>query len=87
MIIITIFSVISAIATCIIAYSSHRLAKNINKSTGQHRQELYDLYQAMVVATFISGPAGSNLNAQKDNIKTFKKLYNDKTKIFPADAN
>ena len=71
-------SCVSSIATVVIgyyAYQSHKLAE-------QHRQELADLYQAIVIATLLSGTSGQNEKATNKAIEIFSKNYKGEIKIF-----
>lgn len=94
--IIAIAAAINAIAAVVIACyacASNKLANNVHKlelkiqkqakaSMEKHRQELYDLYQAIVISTLLSGTSGSNANSINDVIEQFKKRYSGKTQIF-----
>jgi len=79
---IIISSAISALATIAIAYyafRAHNLTKEMRRTQENRDQEVSDLYQAIVIATLLSGPTASNIGSLTP---TFEKLYNGKTKIF-----
>ena len=82
-IVVGIATLISAIATLVIAfyaYSSIKLSKEIHNKSEQHQQELSDLYQAIVVATLLSGPSSVGAFASAKQI--FSTTYKGKTPIF-----
>lgn len=86
--------VVTAIATCVIAYysyASNRLAnemklqdaryqERLEKLSKHHQSELSDLYQAITIATLMGG--SSNTNVVKELIKTFNQYYCGNIKIF-----
>ena len=77
---IIVFSLISAIATCAIAYyayENHQLTQKIMSKDKEHKQEISDLYRAIVIsALFCAG------DSSHTKMESFKKLYNEKNKIF-----
>ena len=80
---IVISSIITALATlAIAAYArySYKLTKELQISSNKHQQEISDLYQAIVISTLFSGPAGEG--AYDEAVNRFKKTYKGKTKIF-----
>lgn len=92
---ITLTSIlITAIATCFIAYYSKvssNLAKEIKnqdksyresleKLTKLHHKDLSDLYQAIVIAMLMGG--SSNSTVVTGLIKTFKEHYKGEIEIF-----
>ncbi|VVC75016.1 hypothetical protein AQUSIP_02900 [Aquicella siphonis] len=79
----------TAVATIVIAwfsYVSNKLAKEIKRQDISHKNELSDLYQAIVIviATIVGGQ-GSNTGAVNGCIQTFKQHHKGVTKIFKDD--
>ncbi len=93
-VIICISTVVTAIATVILAIYARINAKLTNEIRSQdgnfkeaiqnmtinHHKELSDLYQALVISTLISGNSDSSVVYTA--ITTFKGLYTGTTKIF-----
>lgn len=87
----TISICLTAVATCVIAiYSllSFKLSQELKraneiKTAGdqEFREQVRDLYQAIVIATLISGPSGYELDGNRV-LGKFSSLYNGKTEIF-----
>jgi predicted PurR-regulated permease PerM len=79
--IITVIAIIiTAIATGVIAYyatQSHKLASKIQIRDDEFRQQIKDLYQAIVVSNVIEPSPGDTSKA----IKHFKEFYKGKTPI------
>jgi len=76
-------AIINILAVCVIAYyafESHRLANDLTEINEKHQQELRDLYQAIVIATILSGPSGTG--AVDKAIKIFKQHYSGEAAIF-----
>lgn len=74
---------ISAIATVVIAACAvinYKMYLNIQEKNEEYRERTQDLYQAIVVATLLSGP--SSYGSFEDCKEFFKKHYSGKTKIF-----
>ena len=88
--VIAVSSAITGIATAFIACygrRSHQLTLQLkateeqrSKREEEFRQQLSDLYQAIVIATLLSG--NSNLGALVEAKLAFEGLYKGKTKIF-----
>ncbi len=88
--IMTISTSIMAMATvslAFFAYQSNRLAKEIKRTNDlreaedrEFRQQVSDLYQAIVVSTLISGPSSYGTFGQAKDV--FKSQYRGKTSIF-----
>jgi undecaprenyl pyrophosphate phosphatase UppP len=77
-ILIVISAAITAVATVFIARyarSSNMLSKEFQNLSKLHKQELSDLYQAIVIATLMTYPHGGA-------IEKFNKMYKGKTVIF-----
>jgi len=82
-------AIITAVATGVIAYyawRSHQISEAIIKLTQKRdddeiefKQQVKDLYQAIVVSNIVGTPHGANSN---EPIAAFKKLYKGNTKIF-----
>lgn len=75
-----IFLIISTIATCVIAYyafESHNLTRALMLKDKHHKQEINDLYRAIVISNLFC--AGESTDTK---MKSFKDLYTGKTKIF-----
>ncbi len=83
-------AVVTTIATVMIwvyAHRSHQLAMALKqvdemrtRKDEEFRQQLRDLYQAIVVATLLGAPAG--VVGVKPAIAQFEALYTGKTEIF-----
>lgn len=77
------FTLISAIATAVIAYftwQNYKMYQAIQDKDEEYKKQTSDLYQAIVVATLLSGPSSYGaFNQCKD---AFKATYSGKTKIF-----
>ncbi|MFH1310470.1 MAG: hypothetical protein ABIH85_07335 [Candidatus Omnitrophota bacterium] len=80
---IIVSAVISAIATIVIAYftwQTHKMYLKIQEKDEEHKEQTRDLYQAIVVATLLSGPSSYGaFNQCKD---AFNATYSGKTEIF-----
>ncbi|HOX22222.1 MAG TPA: hypothetical protein PLL10_02065 [Elusimicrobiales bacterium] len=83
----TAFSALATIVIAVWAYKSHKLAEEIKKSTDvqkkendEYRTQVSDLYQAIAIATLISGP--SSTGGADAAIKCFKNHYKGKTPVF-----
>ena len=91
---ITVSAFISAVATVFIALyvrRSHQLAQEIKRSNEQKtgrdeefRQQVSHLYQAIVIATLLSGPSGRGQYIEAK--KLFESQYNGETPIFKPKA-
>lgn len=78
---------VSAVSTAVIgyfAYVSFKLQNAVNLKADQHRQELADLYQAIVIATILSGISGTNTGEIKKQMNNFNEHYSGNTIIFPC---
>ncbi|RLD18703.1 MAG: hypothetical protein DRI36_00765 [Caldiserica bacterium] len=73
---IVVSSIVSAIATLAIAIFTYL---NFRKDK-KFKQELKDLYQAIVIATILSGPTSYGEFEKAKNV--FKEVYKGKTDIF-----
>jgi len=88
------WTIVTAIATIVIAYlawASYTLAKEIRdasdrheqevqEASERHQQELSDLYQAIVIATLLSGP--SPKGQYRETKAIFEGEYTGKVQIF-----
>lgn len=75
--------IVTAIATCFIAYYSFvssKIADEIKKQNDKHDSELKDLYQAIAIATLMGG--NGNSGVVKTLISTFNQHYKGKVQIF-----
>lgn len=75
--------IVSAVATGVIAVytrKSYSLDSSLKERDDEFRQTLQDLYQAIVVATILSGP--SSYGAFDDAKRTFQNHYAGTTPIF-----
>lgn len=78
-----IAAIITSIATVIIAwyaYCNYRLYKVIQEKDAEYKEQISDLYQAIVIATLLSGP--SSYGGIEEAIKEFNRHYKGKTKVF-----
>ena len=76
---------IATVAIFFCAFASYRLASKIQERDEEHRQQISDLYQAIVISNLISSLAGpdlSNLSLIENMIREFNKKYKGKTPIF-----
>jgi hypothetical protein len=77
---------IAAIATGVIAiYAilSYRLTSKLNKSDAIYRQEVKDLYQAIVISNLMQLAKGAPVVSTIENAKReFSKHYEGQTEIF-----
>lgn len=74
---------VTAIATVVIAWyaiANHKLASKIQSRDDEFRQQISDLYKAMVISNVISGPYDTHLAIEDFNIHYEK--AGGKTKIF-----
>ena len=91
-----ITEILTTLSTVVIAwysFQSYRLSKEIKrvndlreKSEEEFKRQISDLYQAIVVATLISGPSSVGAVTQTgiDSVKnTFNQYYKGSTQIFP----
>ncbi len=80
---IVISSLISAIATCIIAYftwQNYKMYQILKGKDEEYKNQTSDLYQEIVIATLLSGPTSyGDYPRCKDK---FKGEYAGKTEIF-----
>ena len=78
--------IIITIATVVIAFfaiASYRLASKIQERDEEHRQQISDLYQAIVISNFISNLDRAEGYSSIENMKReFKMEYKGKTPIF-----
>ena len=78
--------IIITIATVVIAFcagASYRLASKIQERDKEHRQQISDLYQSIVISNILSDPNATEGSARLDaKIKVFKLFYKGKTPIF-----
>ena len=75
--------IVSAVASAVIAWhaiASHVLAKRIKSEADRREQEQRDLYQALIVATILSGAQSPTLFGQAKDV--FEKHYSGVTRIF-----
>jgi len=87
MTVVTIIMAAATVALAIFAWQSNKLSKEIKRTNDlretedkEFKQQVTDLYQAIVVAEIISTP---NMIGQYDAIiKAFKSHYKGKTPIF-----
>ena len=72
-----------AVATVIIAWyasCNYKLYRTIQEKDTEHKEQISDLYQAIVIAILFSGPP--SYARIEETIKEFNKHYKGKTKIF-----
>jgi len=72
-----------AVATVIIAwyaYCNYRLYKTMQEKEIEYKEQISDLYQAIVIATLMSGP--TSFADMGKTIEAFNSYYKGKTKIF-----
>jgi len=82
--------ILTSFATVVIAYyawRSHKISETIIKLTQKRddeekefKQQIKDLYQAIVVSNIVLGPEG--VGPRESSIQAFKRLYKGDTKIF-----
>jgi len=75
-------AVITSIAIAIVAwfaYCNYRLYKVIQKKDTEYKEQISDLYQAIVIATLLSGPTSTG--GIEKAIQEFKSHYKGKTRI------
>ena len=80
---IMIASIVSALAAGVIAYyayTSHELACAIKTGEDEFRQQVSDLYKAIVVSNLLSGP--ESFHQIDDSIQRFSEKYTGTTPIF-----
>ena len=89
----TFMGVVTMLATVVIAFyafASHRLAKEMNRSTEQreekshetnvqHQEEIKDLYQAIVCAMIAGAVTQGDTSKAR---RRFNEMYKGKTRIF-----
>jgi len=79
----TLSSVVVALATAVIAWATwqvHKTTKMASAREETFREQLSDLYQALVIATIVGAvPTGSTLSVA---IGRFRNQYKGKTPIF-----
>ncbi len=82
----TLSSVVIALATAVIAWATwqvHKTTKAASAREETFREQLSDLYQALVIATIVgAGTTGTT----GQTIGQFKNLYKGETPIFEEDA-
>lgn len=73
----------ATVVIAIFAYVSYRLASNIQTRDEDYRQQITDLYQAMVISYLTHGTeTGSSSRKMEYKISKFKEHYTGKTTIF-----
>jgi len=75
--------VVAAIATIVIAVVACQnlcLIKKNNQKEEEHKAQIKDLYQAIVISNLLSGP--SSFGFLKQSIDAFNAHYKGKVKIF-----
>ena len=84
--IIIIAASVSAVATAVIAWhavASHKLASKIQTRDDEFREQISDLYEAIILSVFIAPEVkttrGSTLEGR---IRIFNQHYKGKTEIF-----
>lgn len=80
---VAVGAIVSAIATCFIAWYAvvnHKLANAIKTKDEQHQQEIKDLYQAIVLSTLATTFTGGS---REDGYKWFVDKY--KSENIPLD--
>lgn len=77
---------INAISTVVIAVFTglnYAMFLSINKKDNEYKQQVGDLYQALVISNIISAPTVSSGVAGLEGLKNvFKSEYHGKTEIF-----
>ena len=56
--------------------------KEMQRKDEEFRQKAGDLFQAISIATMLSGPSGTSTSTIDELIKIFKTKYTGKTRIF-----
>jgi len=77
-----IAAIVTSIATIIIAWyasCNYKLYKIIQEKNTEHKEQISDLYQAIVIATLLSGPTSTG--GIEKAIQEFKSQYKGKTRI------
>lgn len=80
---VIVSTLISAIATVVIAYftyQNYKMYKILQNKDKQYKKQTRDLYQAIVISTLLSGP--SSHGGYRECKEVFKKEYAGETKIF-----
>ncbi|MEJ2104764.1 MAG: hypothetical protein P8X47_09335 [Ignavibacteriaceae bacterium] len=79
----TLITALATVAIAIFTYVNYQLASKIQKQDKEYRQQISDLYQAIVISNILSDPEARLGNIKLDNnIEAFKKLYKGDTPIF-----
>ena len=76
-------TVVTAVATGVIAFFTwkmHQVTQQHSRKEEEFRQQLSDLYQAITIATLLSG--NSNAGVLRNAIEAFKSVYKGTTPIF-----
>ena len=76
---------ITALATAVIAYhavANHLLVQKVQSKDEEFRQQVHDLYEAIVISNIFITQGTLDENAIRTRIQTFKKYYKGKTLIF-----
>ena len=80
----TAVSAASMVAIVIYTIKSHRLVSGIQERDAEYKQQITDLYQAMVICGLFSGdPRTIGEGDMPKKISFFKQYYKGKTEIFP----
>lgn len=72
-----IAAIATAIATGVIAWYawlSYKISGKRDDGEKEFKQQIKDLYQAIVVSNIVLGPEG--VNSRESSIQAFKRLYN-----------
>lgn len=78
----TFSMIVTGMATAVIAVYAvltYRLSKQISRQSELHQQDLDDLFEAIVVATLLSGPTTIDFDRTQ---KAFENHYKGKRKVF-----
>jgi len=88
--IVIISSIVSAIATVVIAVyaiMSHSLANAIKESSNDHQSKIEDLYQAIIISNIVAAGRSPNETEVERAKEMFNQNYNGSTKIFKDKSN
>lgn len=83
--IISISSGVTALATIVIAiyaWKSHSLASTLNERDDEFREQVSDLYKAIVISSMVANPGAGMADTMTGRIKLFREHYDGTTKIF-----
>ena len=79
-------SAVATVAIAFLAFFNYRLVSKIQTTEKDFRQQISDLYQAIVISNMLSGPVQVNSAEMDGKIRRFKEIYKGKTHIQLAEA-